>query len=531
MHVTGRHLGRVCGLEFDLALGQASRGARPSDDHRDLCIKDRPPQALVFFGLGALVEKNVDGNRSCPRLIRRLDPLGQQFAVEGRAIMHLVPGHRVLIYTQDHDVLAQGFDRNQRYQADVGDPILDQRRRRENARRRDRRRRQRRRQNAERDHPHGPSVENHRSSTTLEAKDFTPRAGSGATSRTLCYDADNQAKDGGGIMEPVRWGFIGATADVVSRRVLAAMQACEHATVVALASRDESAARALATEYGVPRSHGSYDALIADPEIEAVYIPLPNHLHLPWSQKAVEAGKHVLCEKPLGLNAAEVEKLIDLRERTGMQIQESFMIRSHPQWLRARALVREGRIGTLRAIQGIFGHHCIDPENVRNVLEMGGGGLYDIGCYPITTSRFIFGDEPSRVVALLDRDRPSASIAWPARYSISRPASFVCSQQTALIERMLVLGTAGRIELRMPFDAPHQTPCELLIDDGSVRHDGSATLEAQEVADQYTIQGDLYSKAIRTGAPLAIPLEDSLANMRVIDALFRSAESGAWETV
>ena len=334
-------------------------------------------------------------------------------------------------------------------------------------------------------------------------------------------------------MEPVRWGFIGATADVVSRRVLAAMQACEHATVVALASRDESAARALATKYGVPRSHGSYDALIADPEIEAVYIPLPNHLHLPWSQKAVEAGKHVLCEKPLGLNAAEVEKLIDLRERTGMQVQESFMIRSHPQWLRARALVREGRIGTLRAIQGIFGHRCIDPENVRNVLEMGGGGLYDTGCYPITTSRFIFDDEPSRVVALLDRD-PTFGVDRVASAILDFPAgqaSFVCSQQTALIERMLVLGTAGRIELRMPFDAPHQTPCELLIDDGSVRHDGSAILEAQEVADQYTIQGDLYSTAIRTGAPLAIPLEDSLANMRVIDALFRSTESGAWETV
>ncbi len=334
-------------------------------------------------------------------------------------------------------------------------------------------------------------------------------------------------------MEPVRWGVIGATANIVTRRVLAAMQACEHATIVALASRDHEAARALATQYGVPRTHVSYEALVADPEIEAVYNPLPNNLHLPWSERVVEAGKHVLCEKPLGLNAAEVERLIELRDRTGMQIQESFMIRSHPQWLRTRELVREGRIGTLRAIQGTFGHMLIDPDNIRNIAEMGGGGLYDVGCYPITTSRFVFEDEPSRVVALIDRD-PRFGVDRVASAILDFPAgqaSFVCSQQTTLIERMHFLGAEGRIELRMPFDAPHETPCEIIIDDGSIRHGASAVVESVEVADQYTIQGELYSVAIRTGAALAIPLEDSLANMRVIDALYRSAESGAWQTV
>ncbi len=334
-------------------------------------------------------------------------------------------------------------------------------------------------------------------------------------------------------MEPVRWGVIGATANICTRRVIAAMQGCEHATIVALASRDEAAAQALAGQYGVPKAYGTYEALIADPEVEAVYNPLPNHLHLPWSTKAAEAGKHVLCEKPLGLSAAEVESFIEVRDRTGMQIQESFMIRSHPQWLRARELVREGRIGEMRAIQGTFCHALTDPDNIRNKAEMGGGGLYDTGCYPITTSRFMFDDEPTRVIALVDRDPGfkvdrlvSAVLDFPAGQ-----ASFVCSQQLALVERMVVLGTAGRIELRMPFDAPHETPCQIVIDDGSVRHDASASVEKLPTADQYTIQGDLYSKAIRGGGALAIPLEDSLGNMRVIDALFRSAESGAWETV
>ena len=334
-------------------------------------------------------------------------------------------------------------------------------------------------------------------------------------------------------MEPVRWGVIGATANICTRRVIAAMQACEHATIVALASRDEAAARALAERHGVSKAYGSYDALIADSEVEAVYNPLPNHLHLPWSVKAAEAGKHVLCEKPLALDAAEVEALIKTRDRTGVQIQESFMVRSHPQWLRTRDLVRAGRIGTLRAIQGTFGHTSVDPANVRNVADMGGGGIYDIGCYPITTSRFVFEDEPTRVVALVDRD-PKFGVDRLASAILDFPAgqaSFVCSQQTTLVERMHLLGSEGRIELRMPFDAPHQTPCQIIIDDGTIRHGASETVEVLAVADQYTIQGELYSRAIRGGTAPAIPLEDSLANMRVIDALFRSAESGGWETV
>ena len=332
-------------------------------------------------------------------------------------------------------------------------------------------------------------------------------------------------------MEPVRWGVIGATADIAERRVIPAMQKCEHAAIVALASRDEAAARALAERAGIAKAYGSYQGLIDDPEIEAVYNPLPNHLHLLWSVKAAEAGKHVLCEKPLALNAQEVETMIEVRDRTGKQIQESFMIRSHPQWLRTRELVRDGRIGELRVVQGTFGHMCTDPSNVRNVVDMGGGGIYDIGCYPITTSRFLFDDEPTRVVALVDRDPrfgvdrlTSAIPDFP-----SGQASFVCSQQLTLIERMHLIGTEGRIELHMPFDAPHEGPCRIIIDDGRFRHGASAIVETLDVADQYTIQGDLYSQAIRTGEALAIPLEDSLGNMRVIDALFRSAQSGGWE--
>ena len=201
--------------------------------------------------------------------------------------------------------------------------------------------------------------------------------------------------------------------------------------------------------------------------------------------------------------------------------------------MRTRELTRQGRIGTLRAIQGTFCHHLTDPGNIRNKPETGGGGLYDIGCYPITTSRFVLGTEPARAVALVERD-PVLKVDRLATAILDFPgvqASFVCSQQAVSIERMTFLGTEGRIELRMPFDAPHESPCRLIIDDGSDRHDASATVETLEVADQYTIQGDLFSESIRSGAPPAVSLEDSLGNMRVIDALYRSAESGGWEAV
>jgi predicted dehydrogenase len=333
-------------------------------------------------------------------------------------------------------------------------------------------------------------------------------------------------------MQPVNWGVI-STAKIGVEKVIPAMQKSRHCRIQAIASRDPARARKWAATLGIPKAYGSYEELLADPAIEAVYNPLPNHLHVPWSAKAAAAGKHVLCEKPIALDAGEAQALIAARDRSGRLIAEAFMVRGHPQWLRTRELVRAGRIGELRAIQGCFSYFLTDPADVRNQADIGGGGLYDIGCYPIVTSRFLFGAEPTRVIGLIERD-PVLKIDRLASGILDYPqgqASFVCSTQLVAYQRMQVFGTTGRIEVEIPFNAPPDRPCRIFIDDGSGLGDASAAAESFAVCDQYAIQGDLFSEAVRGGAPLAFPLEDAVNNMRVIDALFRSAGTGRWETV
>ena len=333
-------------------------------------------------------------------------------------------------------------------------------------------------------------------------------------------------------MQPVNWGII-STALIGTAKVIPAMQKSKHCRIQAIASRDLALAKKWAKELGIPKAYGSYEELLADREIEAVYNPLPNHLHVPWSIKAAEAGKHVLCEKPIALDAKEAEQLVAAHNRTGKLITEAFMVRSHPQWLRARELVRQGKIGELRAVQGLFTYFLTDPENVRNKADIGGGGLYDIGCYPIVTSRFLFGAEPTRVVGLIERD-PVLEIDRLASAILDFPsgqASFMCSTQLVPYQRMQILGTKGRIEVEIPFNAPPDKPCRIFVDDGSALGDASAKEEAFPVCDQYGIQGDLFSEAIRSGKPPEFPLENAVQNMRIIDAIFRSAKAGGWEKV
>ncbi|MGH6961878.1 MAG: Gfo/Idh/MocA family protein, partial [Dongiaceae bacterium] len=331
-------------------------------------------------------------------------------------------------------------------------------------------------------------------------------------------------------MQPVNWGVI-STALIGTEKVIPAMQKSRHCRIQAIASRDLALAKKWAKELGIPKAYGSYEELLADREIEAVYNPLPNHLHVPWSIKAAEAGKHVLCEKPIALDAKEAEQLVAARNRTGKLITEAFMVRSHPQWLRTRELVRQGKIGELRAVQGLFTYFLTDPNNVRNKADIGGGGIYDIGCYPIVTSRFLFGAEPTRVVGLIERD-PVLKIDRLASAILDYPngqASFMCSTQLVPYQRMQVLGTKGRIEVEIPFNPPPDKPCRIFIDDGSRLGDASAREETFLVCDQYAIQGDLFSEAIRSGKPVEFPLENAVQNMRIIDALFRSAKTGGWE--
>jgi len=328
----------------------------------------------------------------------------------------------------------------------------------------------------------------------------------------------------------IRWGVLGA-ANIATKKVIPAMQKGDYTTIAAIASRDLSRARRAATDLGIEKAYGSYEELLADPAIDAIYNPLPNHLHVPWSIAAAEARKHVLCEKPISLNLKEARKLVEIRDRTNVKIGEAFMVLTHPQWLRARQLVNEGGIGELRAIAGAFSYFNRDASNIRNIPDYGGGGLMDIGCYPITTSRFLFDREPSRVVGLFDRDpdmktdrMASALLDFGGAHAV-----FTCSTQLVPYQRMQILGTTGRIEIEIPFNAPPDRPCRIFIDDGSELTGRNARVEEFAVCDQYTIQGDLFSQAILKDGPVPVPLENALGNMAVIDALFRSGETGRWE--
>ncbi len=332
--------------------------------------------------------------------------------------------------------------------------------------------------------------------------------------------------------DKVRWGVLGA-AKIGLKKVIPAMQQGDWSAITAIASRDLSKARAAASELGIAKAYGSYEELLADPEIEAVYNPLPNHLHVPWSIRAADAGKHVLCEKPISLTVAEARTLLEARDRTGVLIEEAFMVRTHPQWLRVRELVASGRIGKLRSIVGFFSYSNADPENIRNVPNFGGGALMDIGCYPITIARFLFGEEPRRAVSQIERD-PAMKIDRLTSAILDFPsgqAVFTCSTQLAPWQRMQIFGTRGRIEIEIPFNAPVDRPTRIYVDDGSDIFGGGIETESFPVCDQYTIQGDLFSRAIREKTPIATPLEDALKNMAVIEAVFRSADSGAWENV
>jgi len=332
------------------------------------------------------------------------------------------------------------------------------------------------------------------------------------------------------MTKKVRWGVLGA-ANIAVKKVIPAMQRGEWCEVTALASRDLEKARRFAVELGIPKVYGSYDELLADRSIEAVYNPLPNHLHVPWSIKAAEAGKHVLCEKPIALNAQEAIQLRRTRDRTGVKIEEAFMVRTHPQWIRVLELINAGRIGEVRSVMGHFSYDNPDPQNIRNIAEIGGGGLMDIGCYLVFFSRLIFQDEPKRVVGLVQKDPATRTdVLTSALLDFSRgQAAFTCGTRMTPFQQVQIVGTQGRIEVQIPVNAPPDRACKILIDDGSdLFGAGAGTIEF-EVCDQYTIQGDLFARSIREDKEPAVALEESIKNMVVIDAIFRSVKSGQWE--
>jgi len=329
-------------------------------------------------------------------------------------------------------------------------------------------------------------------------------------------------------MSKIRWGVL-STAKIGTETVIPAMQLGEYCTVTAIASRQLKKAQAAAGQLGIKKAYGSCEELLADPDIDAVYIPLPNHLHVSWAIKALKAGKHVLSEKPIGLNAAEAQKLLGVaRKFPRLKVMEAFMYRHHPQWQWAKQKVTEGKIGEVRTIQSFFSYYNVNSDNIRNKADIGGGGLMDIGCYCISLSRFIFGAEPLQVCGIMEED-PNMKVdrltSGILEFS-SATSTFTCATQLVPFQRVNIFGTKGRIEIEIPFNAPSDRPCKVWYGDGNRIEE-----VVLEVCNQYTIQGDLFSQAVMEDREVPVPLEDAVANMQVIDALVSSAGSGSWVQV
>ena len=324
----------------------------------------------------------------------------------------------------------------------------------------------------------------------------------------------------------LRWGVL-STAKIGVEKVIPGLQAAESCDLVAIASRDAGTAEAAAERLGIPTAYGSYEALLDAPDVDAVYIPLPNHLHAEWTLRAAEAGKHVLCEKPIAMSADQAQEMVDGCERAGVRLMEAFMYRLHPQWVTALEIVASGRIGDVLAVQTFYSYRNVNPDDIRNVPEFGGGALMDIGCYAINSARLLMGEEPTGVQALVRRDPTfgtdavtSAVLGFGERH-----ATFSVSTQAEPDQRVHVVGTEGRLLVEIPFNIPRDRPTRLLVTAGGDPPESPNTEVVQiPAADQYRVQVEAFARAVLEDREVPIPLQDAVANMRVIDRVLASAE-------
>ena len=330
---------------------------------------------------------------------------------------------------------------------------------------------------------------------------------------------------------PFRWGIL-STARIGTGKVIPGLQRSSLGVVAAIASRDGERARQAAAELGIPKAYSSYEELLADPEIDGVYNPLPNNLHVDWTIRAAEAGKAVLCEKPIGLDAADAARLRGLP--ADPMVMEAFMVRFHPQWLRAREIVRQGTIGPAQVLQMFFSYNNVDPANIRNKPETGGGALLDIGCYPLTAARFMFEAEPKRAIALMDRDpvfgvdRLTTGIL---DFGDGRRADFTVGTQIAPYQRFNIFGPKGKLEIEVPANAPQAERTYISVDVEGLLNDRSAVVETIPPSDQYAEQGDWFVRMARGEVPREYGIEHSIKGMQILDALVRSETSGRWEDI
>ena len=329
-------------------------------------------------------------------------------------------------------------------------------------------------------------------------------------------------------MRKIRWGVL-STAKIGIEKVIPAMQAGKFCEVVAIASRNMDKAKSVAAQLNIAKAYGSYETLLNDAEVDAIYIPLPNHLHVPWAIKALQANKHVLCEKPIGLSAAEAVALqAAAQQKPHLKIMEAFMYRFHPQWQQAKKLVSTGVIGQLKNIDAFFSYYNADVNNIRNQKDIGGGGIMDIGCYCVSLSRFIFDEEPESVIAKITFDPvlKTDTMASGILNFKTGTTQFTCSTQLMPYQRVNILGTLGRIEIEIPFNTPPLTITSIRLHTAA----GSQQITFDAV-NQYTLQGDIFSQTILNDTAVPTNLQDAVNNMLVIEALFKSANGANWQNI
>ncbi|MCJ8323305.1 MAG: Gfo/Idh/MocA family oxidoreductase [Rhizobiales bacterium] len=329
----------------------------------------------------------------------------------------------------------------------------------------------------------------------------------------------------------IRWGII-STANIGMKQVIPGIMASEHSVVTAIASRNLASAQAAAKQLGIEKAYGSYEAMLADPDIDAVYNPLPNHLHVDLTLQAAKAGKHILCEKPMALDVADAMRLLALPK--DILVTEAFMVRHHPQWQRALEIVKSGELGTLRAINVVFSYYNDDPNNVRNQADIGGGAILDIGCYAVTAGRYFFQAEPNRIVSLIDRDpkfQTDRTVSAVADFGNGQHLNFMVSTQLVGSQRVEILGTKARLEIVIPFNAPANQATALIIDH-AITNDGSLVRkEIIDACDQYTLQAENFALAILGKKPLTYSIDDAIKSMKILEALVTSEKTNGWVTI
>ncbi|WP_339922039.1 Gfo/Idh/MocA family oxidoreductase [uncultured Cyclobacterium sp.] len=333
------------------------------------------------------------------------------------------------------------------------------------------------------------------------------------------------------MKKKLKWGVL-STAKIAREKVIPAMANSDLYEVYGIASRDLDRAKETAKSLGIPKAYGSYEELINDPEIDVIYNPLPNDMHVPYTLKCIEAGKHVLCEKPFALNNEEIDGLIDARDKFNVKVGEAFMVASNPQWLKARELVRSGYLGKIKAVQGFFSYFNDDKGNIRNIEEMGGGGVWDIGCYPVFTSRFVLDKEPGRLVSMLEFDPQfrTDKLGSVLLDFNEIQMTFTISTQLTAYQRMLFFGDKKILEVRIPFNAPSDQPNEIFIHEGDFSKDNAEKI-VLPVSNQYTAQAIDFSKAIIEDTEVPVTLENTKANTKVLQAIFESDSSEKWVNI